>query len=566
MAVNYLTLRSTLLYNTQGGSALPTGYLNIVSTGGTAWTNNVSLNATTFSTLTGSTITSVSSIGIGTAAPSVKLQIIGTPSGGTLSAHNDVEWGDFSNTTYSAMGALGTSQTSYGSGAMYLYQNGNTSTPAVKIAAGSADYTYFNGGGYVGIGTATPQGTLDVYGMLYVGKGTNVGGQGVYINTGWIGTDPNEYAPFQVAVRNTKYFVVNTNGYVGIGTATPGATLHIYAASAPGLSIGNSTYPNDFQINMAYGVGYFSASAIVGDSIIRTTSGNLMLQVGSGAAAIYLSKTNNYVGIGTNAPSFFFTVNGPQWPDASLAITNNTNTNCQIVMGSYWSGTLSSSYSCIQATTGGVGNQSLMIQQYGNVGIGITNPSYKLDVSGSVRLSGILGFSPAGTTLNVMYYWWTSSQFAFSVDNAAFYYVSPNSDYRIKENIQVPGSILNRLCAINMIDYEFKTQGTIKNDGKRLGVFAHELQEAFPEYPNIVIGAKDGVNADGSIKIQSIAGEAVGYLVMKSVQELASQNAQLTTSLSVISQTVQEQQQTITTLEAQMATLLAWARTQGFQA
>jgi len=79
MAVNYLTLRSTLFYNTPGGASIPAGYINVASTSGvnTLWTNNAAFNNTTFSTLTGSTITSVSSIGIGTSNPGYNLDVAG---------------------------------------------------------------------------------------------------------------------------------------------------------------------------------------------------------------------------------------------------------------------------------------------------------------------------------------------------------------------------------------------------------------------------------------------------------------------------------------------------------
>ena len=78
-AVNYLTLRSTILFNAVGGAQVPTGYLNVASTGGvnTLWTNNIGVNNVVFSTLVGSTMTSVSSIGIGTATPAYVLDAVG---------------------------------------------------------------------------------------------------------------------------------------------------------------------------------------------------------------------------------------------------------------------------------------------------------------------------------------------------------------------------------------------------------------------------------------------------------------------------------------------------------
>lgn len=101
-------------------------------------------------------------IGIGVTNPSVKLHIIGTPSGSTNSFHSNVEWGDFDASSYFMMGRLGTDATSYNSGAIYLYQNG-FSTTAVTLSANG--YSFMNGGN-VGIGTTqmiSTAGRLMVY-------------------------------------------------------------------------------------------------------------------------------------------------------------------------------------------------------------------------------------------------------------------------------------------------------------------------------------------------------------------------------------------------------------------
>ena len=107
----------------------------------------------------------------------------------------------------------------------------------------------------------------------------------------------------------TGGIIYYNGGNVGIGTSINIANFQVYGATNPNITLGNSTYPTDFQIGMASAGGNYSGSAIAGDTVIRTISGNLMLQaMGGGNAAIYLSRTNNYVGIGMAAPSNLLTV------------------------------------------------------------------------------------------------------------------------------------------------------------------------------------------------------------------------------------------------------------------
>jgi len=106
---------------------------------------------------------------------------------------------------------------------------------------------------------------------------------------------------------------------VGIGTSADISNFQIYGATNPNITLGNSTYTSDFQIAMASAGGNYSGSAIAGDSVIRTISGNLMLQaMGGGSAAIYLSRTNNFVGIHHTSPAANLDVSG------SLRITSRT--------------------------------------------------------------------------------------------------------------------------------------------------------------------------------------------------------------------------------------------------
>ena len=181
----------------------------------------------------------------------------------------------------------------------------------------------------------------------------------------------------------------------------------------------------------------------------------------------------------------------------------------------------------------------------GSVGIGKSNPAYTLDVNGTVASKGTVGFRPnTNEYQNVMYYYWSGTQFVLNVDNASSYSVSANSDYRIKHNFREPQNILSRLCKLKLFDYQYKDIGIIKNDGHyRLGLFAHELQEMFPDYGNLVQGEKDGVDNEGEMIIQSITGETIQYFLLKAIQEQQ--------------QIIETQQSEIQDLKTQISTILS---------
>ena len=146
----------------------------------------------------------------------------------------------------------------------------------------------------------------------------------------------------------------------------------------------------------------------------------------------------------------------------------------------------------------------------------------------TIRLSGgsvILGTGyrgrqgSSGSSIgNVINSWWTGTALQAWVDtsNIGNFTIC---DYRIKESIQPPSSVLERLCNVNMFNYEFKDISIFKKNGSHIGFYAHELKEAFPELNNIVDGEKDALTEDGDIQPQTVNAELT-HLLMKAVQEL----------------------------------------------
>ena len=137
-----------------------------------------------------------------------------------------------------------------------------------------------------------------------------------------------------------------------------------------------------------------------------------------------------------------------------------------------------------------------------------------------VEFGGYLGRPGSGatTTGNVINTWWDGSHLFLYVDTSQ---VWNNCDRRIKQNIVPMRSVLDRLCTVQCIEYELKDIGIFKNDGTtRIGVFADELEDTFPEYKgNVVLGNRDAVDNKGEVCPQNI-GIQFEFLLLKAIQEL----------------------------------------------
>ena len=380
-------------------------------------------------------------------------------------------------------------------------------------------------------------------------------------------------------LTGTGGIIYYNGGNVGIGTSTNIANFQIYGASNPNITLGNSTYTSDFQIAMASAGGNYSSSAIAGDTIIRTISGNLMLQaMGGGNAAIYISRTNNYVGIGMATPGYPLDVNGAARITSGLLIAG-TN-----VINFGYDQTKEANAGKIgyqTFTTGaldiiGAGATTRLIKLWDNVGVaaslgvGTTTPITKFNVVGGESVfngnlylnsnANTVTPNPAtywgvgvkmaaedngytGSDLNVYVSWQGGAWYkGFNFNNSGYAYNYRNSwgglsDINMKENIVDARNYLDDVRSLRVVKYSLKVDQL--TEPNQLGLIAQEVETIFPK---LVSTDKDG--------IKYLKTSIIGMMQLKSIQELADKNDALETKNAELRQK----------LEA----LLAWAQTQGF--
>lgn len=219
-------------------------------------------------------------------------------------------------------------------------------------------------GGYVGIGTSAPNRELSVAGNVSIGSTGNYimmgssayTGGGGYLqiqSTGSNGRDLNLKNYSNAEGWQTNLFIAGESRKVGIGTTAPREKLHVEGVVLAGDQISGATngslgfaiaYDQDNFMN-TFGSQYSSAATSIGYSV-KPKSGS----VG------YVSSVGNWAA-----------------PKGALEMTN------ELVFKNASGSTV--------AVDGDVSlAERFRINADGEVGIGVVNPLYKLDVGGTVRV------------------------------------------------------------------------------------------------------------------------------------------------------------------------------------
>ena len=314
--------------------------------------------------------------------------------------------------------------TSGTSNTISLFNSGSPVTEKVRI--NSTGSSYFIGGD-VGIGTSTPNARLTVAGNgtgtaligdlfgggNYTGISLN-GSSGTTSYNFLSGPDGNLFINRPTAgniyfrVGNADQVIISgSNGHVGIGTISPIYKLVVSNAGANGLEIdpGTVVANRNLLINYNRGTSAYTSIQIDAATTILGIRGNVGVgtETPSFPLMVASGSTNacKGIGIGTSV----YTTLGQTLSGAMTILGHNvyvdTNNNNSVrVINSTWIPSMIKLYYNEGITfhttgseqsansifyTGSVTNERMRISIDGNVGIGTTSPSYRLDVSGSAR-------------------------------------------------------------------------------------------------------------------------------------------------------------------------------------
>jgi hypothetical protein len=299
-------------------------------------------------------------------------------------------------------------------------------------------------GGKVGIGTDTPAVTLDVNGAANASLGlfaqgqmpTLTSGKGVIVDgvggaygrvQAW---DFGPFSPLPLALNQQ-------GGNVGIGTTTPATVLEVAGPAAPGVdpgllqirnSAGNAAN-NIAEIRFALSNTPSDVNAYI--SATNTGGGNRASALafatwdGSALAPRMTIASGGNVGIGTISPT------------GKLTVTNGDDARVKV----YSNGGNVGVIDAVANSNDTVGRWLSLNPTGANVGIGMTNPSYALDVNGTIR----------GTN------------------------VSP-SDARLKTNVRTIEHALDDVERLRGVRFDWKKDGT-----HSIGLIAQEVESVFPE-------------------------------------------------------------------------------------
>jgi hypothetical protein len=326
-----------------------------------------------------------------------------------------------------------------------------------------------------------------------------------------------ENAGLYLRTNNTNRVAIAADGKVGINFVPPQTRLHVGGA-VPGTA-GAATNKGTVQIDEAGvtaltqdgGLEFKSSQtgSGYGSRIVGFDDGSLIVARRVNAATWTESMrvdTSGRVGIGAPAPLTPLNVTGQAndtdgtgSSQGQVIIQDSDNATSGLVLG-YRYQTSVAEYARIQTILG----TALAIQAGGgNVGIGLSNPAYRLQLSAD---------SAAKPTTNT----WTIA-----------------SDARIKTNIQDYTKGLEEIKRVRPVTYDYNgCAGFPAGDGG-ISIIAQEIQSVFPECVGQFSAKLHPEDAEET-QILNYNGHAVTFALINAVKELAAKVESLEARIAVL--------------------------------
>jgi hypothetical protein len=203
--------------------------------------------------------------------------------------------------------------------------------------------------------------------------------------------------------------IYHLNGNVGIGTTTPQSKLDVAGSIRPGKGLISPHESHDAMV-------ISSVRDIYGDA---SDNRNLWINANAGTNAVYMGVNSNTmlyvsgnVGIGTTSPTQKLHINSGNiqmtWGDYSYSLMGGLRFGTSYNNWDDWAGIEGWTYGGLDQsylrfyTTFGSRSEKMCIMPSGNVGIGTTNPEFKLDVAGDIRSTGTIYGNFSGTINNAL--------------------------------------------------------------------------------------------------------------------------------------------------------------------
>jgi hypothetical protein len=346
-------------------------------------------------------------LGIGTASPTNKLSILGTPN---------------ANNTYNSGTAgvrIGTTLTTNGNELRITTDSTNqiVTLSSYQTGIGLRAFSLNNGAlfldssGNVGIGKTSNGTKLEVSGNVVLGNTTGVPtlylnntdsgkwkSEIIFQNSGsskWamgvdIGNVGNNNLYWYDSVNNLERMRLNASGYLGIGTNNPSSKLHVTDSS--GSSFGRFENSSGTNQKLDVGVNNSSQNFVFG-------YGAYPLLIGTNGSERMRIDASGNVGIGTTSPAVKFQINdtgtaGFSFDPSNTAIASTFGVGGHLLLraqvtgntggGQIFLGGSARGDSLINAISFDTSNTERMrLDASGNLGIGTASPAARLDITGT---------------------------------------------------------------------------------------------------------------------------------------------------------------------------------------